>query len=230
VTLALHRPDLQAMVAVLAERYPAPAALTEPLQQILWENIGYLIDDGRRAVLFEEFRARIGLAPLQIAHADDDALLDIARRGGMRPEVRVGRWREIARLTLERADGDLGRTLAALPLAKARALLKAFPTIGDPGADKVLLFAGIAARPSLESNGVRALARLGVFIEGRSYGASYAAAIAALARHGLPDRDWLVTAYLALRDHGKTLCKRTTPLCLACPLDATCAHAVVMTL
>ena len=34
--------------------------------------------------------------------------------------------------------------LRALPLAKARALLKLYPTIADPGADKILLFAGIA--------------------------------------------------------------------------------------
>ena len=228
--LALHRPDLKAVIDILAERYPAPAFLTDPLQQILWENIGYLIDDARRADLFEEFRDRIGLKAHAIEQADGAALYDIARRGGMRPEVRVGRWRDIARIALDGPDGDLGRALAALPVGKARALLKRFPAIGDPGADKILLFAGVAARPSLDSNGVRALARLGFFIEQASYAASYRAAIAALTRHGEPDRDWLIRAHLVLRDHGKTLCKRATPLCLACPLDAACAHATTLTL
>ncbi|MFX8879625.1 hypothetical protein ABTM72_20090, partial [Acinetobacter baumannii] len=81
-----------------------------------------------------------------------------AERGGMRPDVRVERWRSIARITLE-AGGDLRAALAALPLVKARALLKRFPTIADPGADKVLLFSGVAPRPCLESNGLRVFCR-----------------------------------------------------------------------
>jgi endonuclease-3 len=131
----------------------------------------------------------------------------------MRPETRVQRWRNIAKIAADRAGGDLAGALRSLPLDKARALLKAFPVIGDPGADKILLFADIAARPSLDSNGVRALAHLGFFAEGRDYAASYRAAIDALVRRGEPDRAWLVTAYLVLREH--------------CPLDAACAHALV---
>ncbi len=140
--------------------------------------------------------------------------------------MRVGRWREIARIVLDGAGGDLAGTLAAVPLAKARALLKRFPAIGDPGADKILLFSGVAVRPSLESNGVRALARLGLYIQQRDYAASYRAAIEALARYGVMERDWLVTAHQVLREHGKALCRRAAPQCMACPLDEGCAHAV----
>jgi endonuclease-3 len=228
--MAIAHPDLRGVIAELALRYARPQILTDPLQQILWENIGYLIDDERRVVLFEEFAGRVGLTPGQIEAADDATLLDIARRGGMRPETRVLRWRKIAEIVESRAGGDLSGALRALPLAKARALLKAFPVIGDPGADKILLFAGIAARPSLDSNGVRALARLGFFAEGRDYAASYRAAMEALVRHGDPDRAWLITAYWVLRDHGRTLCKRAGPICLPCPIDAACAHAVVVRL
>ena len=220
------RLDLREVVAELARRHLAPTFLTDPLQQVLWENIGYLIDDAQRALLFEEFKTRVGLEAYLIAQADGAVLFDIARRGGMRPDTRVQRWRDIAQIVLTRAGGDLEGALRALPLAKARALLKAFPGIGDPGADKILLFTGVATRPSLESNGVRALARLGLFIDQRDYGASYRAAMDALNRYGEPDRDWLITAYLVLREHGRTLCKRSAPLCLTCPLDADCAHAV----
>ncbi len=220
-------PDLRETVAILASSHPAPDILTDPLHQVLWDNMGYLIDDERRAAIFQAFAARVGLSPAQIAAADDAALFDLAGRGGMRPETRVQRWRDIARIAMERADGDLGGTLKALPLAKARAMLTAFPTIGEPGADRILLFAGVAPRPCLESNGLRVLARLGFFVEARSYAASYRAAIDILARDGLAERDWLVTAYLSLRDHGRSLCKRGAPLCHACPLDSRCAHAAV---
>jgi endonuclease-3 len=216
--------DLRGVVAELALRYPPAPILTDPLQLILWENIGYLIDDERRNALFAEFTARVGLTPRQIEAADGAILIDIARKGGMRPEARVERWRQIARLA---TGGDLDSALRSMPLSKARTLLKGFPVIGDPGADKILLFAGIAVRPSLESNGVRALARLGYFREGRDYSATYRAAIDALIQHGDTDRAWLITAYLVLRDHGRTLCKRAGPICLPCPLDAVCAHAEV---
>ncbi|QUD86997.1 hypothetical protein [Phenylobacterium montanum] len=211
----------------LAALYPPGEPLTDPLQQILWENIGYLIDDDRRAVLFETFRAEIGLDPQAILKADPKRLMPIAQRGGMRPEIRVERWRTIAEITLAQAGGDLLATLQRLPLTRARALLKHYPTIADPGADKVLLFAGVAPRPALESNGVRTLARQGFFAEQKSYSASYRAAVEVLATFGQPDRDWLMRAYLALRDHGRALCKRSKPQCLACPLDPDCAHAPV---
>ena len=219
--------SLKQVIAELARHYPAPAILTDPLELIVWENIGYLIDDERRLELFEEFRARVGFEPGRIALADDAALLMIAKRGGMRPETRVERWRSIARIALEDSGGDLDRTLRALPLGKARALLKRFPVIGDPGADKILLFCGLAPQPSLESNGLRALARLGFFAEQSSYSASYRAAIAVLIEQGEPDRDWLVSAHLALRAHGQALCRRSAPRCLPCPLDPLCAHAKV---
>jgi endonuclease-3 len=210
------------------EQLPAPGpdpAPRDAFGQILWENIGYLIDDGRRRELFGEFAARIGVDAHVILLAPDADLLDIARRGGMRPEVRVGRWRQIAEITLGPGGGDLDRTLRSLPPGKARALLKLYPAIGDPGADKILLFAGISPRPSLDSNGVRVLARLGFAQEQKAYGATWRQAVAALAKEGLTEAGPLVQAYLTLRAHGQTTCKRSAPLCMACPLDAVCAHS-----
>jgi endonuclease-3 len=218
------------IVAALAERYPTPATPTDPFELILWENIGYLVDDERRRRLFDDFASAVGLDPASIAAADGGLLLRLAKAGGMRPETRVERWREIARIVLEDCGGDFQRTLRALPIPKARALLRRFPTIGDPGADKVLLLAGLAATPALESNGLRALARLGVFVEQAAYPASYKAAIAALQSQGRPDAAWLATAFHVLREHGKTLCRRGAPLCVVCPLDEGCAHVAVRAL
>jgi endonuclease III len=199
----------------------------DPFHHVLWDNIGYLVDDPRRRRLYDRFAAEIGLDPAAIAAADQTALMSIASEGGMHPGVRVERWRAIAALTLEQASGDLDATLRALLLAKARTLLKQFPTIGDPAADKILLFAGIAALPALESNGLRVLARLGLFVEGRSYDQSYKAGIAVLKAQGPSDFDGLRRAYLALREHGKTLCRRSQPECAPCPLSDGCPRSVV---
>jgi endonuclease III len=220
-------PALIEVVATLKRHLRIAPVPTDPFQLILWENIGYLIDDEKRRTLFDAFAATVGLEPAAIAAADEAVLLPLAKRGGMRPETRVERWRTIARLIAERCGGDLAASLRALPLAKARALLKAFPMIGDPGADRVLLLSGLAARPCLESNGLRSLARLGFFKEQASYNASYKAAIAALVSQGLADAAWLTDAHLLLREHGKTLCRRGVPLCVACPLEPVCSKAPV---
>jgi adenine-specific DNA glycosylase len=220
-------PGLIEVVATLKRRLTVAPVPTEPFQMILWENIGYLVDDERRRALFDAFAETVGLDPKAISAADDAVLLPLARRGGMRPETRVERWRTIARIIAERCGGDLEATLRALPVPKAPALLKLFPVIGDPGADKILLLSGIAARPALESNGLRVLARLGFFKEQGSYAASYRAGIEVLTAQGRPDRAWLRDAHHLLRELGKLTCERGVPICTACPLEPVCPKAPV---
>jgi endonuclease-3 len=230
--MAAGRPagEVAPVVAALMRHLTAAPVPTEPFAMILWENIGYLVDDERRRRLFDGFEEQIGLDPAAIAAASDAELMPLAERGGMRAETRVERWRTLARIVLTQAGGDLDATLRTLPVAKARALLKTFPVIADPGADKILLLCGIAPRPALESNGVRALARLGFFQEQASYDRSYKAAIAVLVEGGRSDGGWLTDAHLMLRELGKTTCKRGEPICAACPVDPICAHAAVKAL
>jgi len=220
-------PSLKTVVAKLAKLYPLSEPLTDPLAILLWENIGYLIDDTRRAELFAEFQKKIGLSAHRIANAPMPDLTDIAKRGGMHPQKRAERLIEIGRLAINECDGDILSKLHALPLPKARNLLRKFPSVGDPGADRILLFSGVAPQPCLESNGLRVLVRLGFCTEGKSYAQTYKGAITALTAEGLDDAEWLKRVYMVLREHGKSLCKRSQPLCEPCPLDAVCAHRPV---
>ena len=214
-------------VAALAKLYPLSQPLRDPLAILVWENVGYLIDDEKRGVLFEEFRKRIGLKAAQIANAPTPILADIAKRGGMNPQVRADRLKEIGRLAISACDGDVVAKLSALPLPKARVLLKKFPSVGDPGADRIILFAGIAARPAIGSDGLRALIRLGYVAQQKSYGTTYRIATQILEKAGVPSAAWYETAYLVLREHGRALCKRAAPVCEPCPLDRHCAHRSV---
>src|ERR1700675_3016877 len=106
-------------VAQLSELYGSDvgAGPTTPFEIILWKNIGYLIDDDHRTALFGEFSKRVGMSAGAIAAASPKVLLDIAKRGGMRPEARVENWRRIAALTMEHTDGDLNAALRKLPVA-----------------------------------------------------------------------------------------------------------------
>ena len=227
---AVTRLSLLEVVEALRGVYAPPPLPADPLALILWENTGYLIDDQRRTLLFRELRELTGLSAARILETGDAELMKIAERGGMRPDVRIERWRTIAAIVAEDCGGDLRGALAGLPLAKARKLLQRFPMIGGPGADKVLLFSGLHALPTVESNAVRVLARLGLLQEQPSYAANYKAAVDLLVRQSRPDGPWLMDAFQLLRAHGQALCRRGVPQCLACPLDVDCAHVPVAAL
>jgi endonuclease III len=68
------------------------------------------------------------------------------------------------------------------------------------------------------------LARLGLVREGTSYARTYAAS-REVARDLARTPKALQEAHLLLQQHGQTLCKRTAPRCVACPLEAGCAYA-----
>jgi hypothetical protein len=64
---------------------------SDPFELILWENVVYLLSDQRREAAFEALRERVGVTPEAILAAPQTTLLEIAKMGGMRPEVRVER-------------------------------------------------------------------------------------------------------------------------------------------
>ncbi len=107
--------------------------------------------------------------------------------------------------------------------------LKQYPTIGDPCAQKILLFTGTAPILALDSNGLRGLVRLGYTDEKKNYGATYRAAQEALAGQTGTDCAWLVEVHQLLRRHGQELCRRTEPACRVCPLLRNCDFGQVAT-
>jgi endonuclease-3 len=217
--------SLQRIIAQLEKRYGTPAApLSDPFELILWENIGYLINDEKRKMAFERLRKEVGLKPSDILSAPPARLFEIAKLGGIHPETRAQRLREIAHIVFNDFDGDLNQALK-LPLPKAIKALKKFPSIGDPGAEKILLFTKTYPVLALESNGLRVLLRLGFGEEQKNYSASYRSVREALADQIGDDCDFLIKAHELLRLHGKEICKTNHPKCDLCPLNETCQGA-----
>ena len=217
------------LISQLRRHYGAPEAPAAkgPFELVLWENACYLLSDERRLEVFEALREQVGLSAAAIDGASDKVLLPLARRGGMRPETRVFRWREIARITLNQYAGDLDSVLK-LPYADAKRALKQFPCIGDPGAEKILLLCGLSSGLPIESNGLRVLVRLGWGRLQRNYGATYRSVQDDLKPELPSSAKNLSEAHLLLRTHGKTLCKDKAPLCHQCPVSADCDYAQSM--
>lgn len=222
-------PEPQPLARVLAalERIhgapPRPVPRT-PLQWILWENVAYLVDDERRKRAFEALRRSVGLTAEALDAASREELLAVTRLGGMHPEARVDKLKDVADLAREHGGKGLESVLR-LPPAAARKVLGRFPGIGKPGADKILMACGAADELALESNGLRVLLRLGYGEEAASYATTYRSVQVALAGQRKDDSAWALRAHQLLRTHGQTLCKRSAPDCDACPLARGCPSA-----
>jgi endonuclease III len=199
-----------------------PPKLAGPWEMILWENVAYLADDERRRQAFQTLKRNVGIEPTEILAASDEALIEVTSYGIM-PEQFAGKLRTCARIALEEFDGDLGPVLQ-LPLAKAKKALQRFPGIGEPGAEKILLFNRAYPVLALESNGLRALLRLGFGEERKSYSTTYRLVREATGDGLGKDYSALIQAHLLLRRHGQELCRRSEPLCGECPLAADCAY------
>ncbi len=218
-------PDFKKLITRLKRHYGDPKLppARGPFALVLWENACYLLPDERRAAVFAGLKKKVGLKPAAILNANHDTLLELATMGGMRPETRVFRWLEIARITIDQFQGDLDQILE-WPYPKAKKALKQFPNIGDPGAEKILLFCGAVDGLPLEWNGNRVLTRVGYGREQKDYSKMYRSVQEDL-RDELPRRpEDLARAHLLLRRHGKEICRNNNPLCHSCPVSELCAY------
>ena len=172
---------------------------------MLRENVGYLVDDEARDSAMTRLRRATRLDPARILAAPDEVLATVVI--GMRPVDRIERLRRCAELRL------------------AGAPWKAYPGIGRPGVERIELFSGRRAVLALESNGARALVRLGYGAVGRSYDATYRSVQAAAAAELKPSVEVLRRAHLLLRHHGQVVCRRIAPHCGECPVASRCPAA-----
>jgi endonuclease-3 len=201
---------------------PAPPVVTDPFEMIVADSAAYLVDDDRRARVFARLEEEVGIDPLAIVGTPTPVLVAIIRDGGMLPEHRAEKLMKAASTALEIGLDSLRKLMRTDP-KKAGKLLQKFPGIGEPGADKILLFSRAKRTLGADSNVLRVLVRLG-FGEGdeSNYSRMYRSAAEAVAPQLPEDYPWLISAHQLLRRHGQEICRRSSPLCEACPLTGGC--------
>ncbi len=193
---------------------------TDPFQQILWVNVAYLADDTRREAAFKTLKKEVGLTPEKILHAPI-AKLQKATKFGILSERFAGKLHECAQIALDEFQGDL-KAVVALPLDEARRALRKFPGVGEPGAEKILLFSGRQPLLAPDSNGLRVLRRLGLSPNEEGYSAAYAAARETTSAQLGADTPTMQRAHQLFRRHGQETCRTTAPTCDRCPLASMC--------
>ena len=209
----------------LETRYGPQAATwpTEPYEFLVWWHCGYPASDAACERGWEALRRAVGIAPEKILAASDAKLAEALKAGGMVPELRAQRLRQIAERVLREFGGDLRGALAG-PLDAARKLLKKFPNIADAGADRILLFAGLSPVAAVPSNCPQVLVRIQLGLERENYGVTYREAQKLLEAEVRPALEARQRAYLLLKRHGQELCKRTKPKCERCPVSGECRY------
>lgn len=203
-----------------------PSWPTDPYEFLVWWHCGYPASDAACAKGWKKLGSEIGIDPDKLLAATPRALAAALKPGGLIPELRALRLKEIAMRVRDQLGGDLRAALAG-PTSHARKILKKFPGIADPGADRILLFAGITPVAAVPSNCTQVLVRV---IHGRergNYAIDYRESQRAIGGEVRETIDARTRAYLLLRNHGQEICKRTKPKCKECPINSSCAFFAV---
>lgn len=220
----MTRQEFTALLRKLEKHHGAIAFAepTDPYELIVYTNCGYPPSQDNCRKGFEALKGAVGLSPTALLEASERLLAKALRAGGIVPELRASRLKLIARLVTEDFGGNLSSALDGSKAA--RKALKRFPTIGDPGADKILLFCAGVPIAAVPSNCLHVPLRLGLAAERSSYAASYRSVQEALMRLLAGEPEAMKHAYALLRHHGQELCRRTVPLCGRCPVVQMCPY------
>src|SRR5215469_15009176 len=109
-----------------------PCWPSDPYLFLLWWYCGYPASDASCTKGWKELTGKIGTDPDAILATHPATLAAALKPGGMFPELRAERMKEVAARIKDEFDSDLRAALAG-PIIKVRKLLKSFPSIADPG-------------------------------------------------------------------------------------------------
>jgi endonuclease III len=215
-------PILDTLESVYGEQ--VPGFPVDPYLFLIWWHCGYPPGEERCQRGWKALEAAIGVSAAELAAAGSTRIARALKAGGMVPELRAARVRSIARSVLEDYAGDLRAALAALPEGEARKRLTKFPGIGAPGADRILLFAGLAPVAAVPSGSPHVLVRIESGREGAKYTETYRQAQQLIEAQSPATLAARSRAYLLLQRHARESCKARNPKCGQCPVCGSCRY------
>lgn len=203
-------------------RWPA-----DPYDFLVWWHCGYPASEERCVRGWESLNEAIGTSPKMLVEAPYSKLTRALKSGGMVPELRARRLKEIAQRVEDEFDGDLRSALSRLPLTQARRLLRTFPGIANPGADRIVLFGGIATVAAVPSSCPDVLIRIRSGRPHEAYNTNYREAQQIIQNQVADTFAARTRAYLLVQQHGRRVCKHLNPECSVCPVSGSCAFFAV---
>src|SRR5262249_16073087 len=107
---------------------------TDPYFFLYWSYCGYPPTDLRCSQVWESLNNEVRVSIPEILAVRPAKLASALKPGGMMPELRAQRLKELGARIKDECGGDLRQALVG-PIAQVRKILKSFPSIGNPGAD-----------------------------------------------------------------------------------------------
>jgi endonuclease III len=200
-----------------------PSCPIDPYEFLVWWHCGYPASDERCTKGWAALRADVGTGAEILLKTPTPKLVSALKAGGMVPELRAIRLKEIANRVINEFGGDLWTGLRGD--AKAiRKVFKSFPNIGNPGADRIMLFAAIAPVAAIPSNCPHVLVRITEGAEHENYSLTYKDAQRKIDEAVKPTIEARTRAFLLLKAHGQKVCKLTNPHCSECGVRQQCAY------
>src|SRR6266566_4357761 len=182
------------------------AGPTDAYEMIVFLNCGYPASDGACAKGFDALKREVGVQPNKLLAVSRAKLAKLMRPSVIVPAACAERLKDIAGTVKNEFDEDLTAALEKRiaeakgrpangsgenNLKAAKKVLQQFPTIGEPSAEKILLFSGLAPVAG---------------VPGKNYAANYRTARGVLDM-GLPRTfEARKRAYLLLKKHGQEIC------------------------
>ena len=198
-----------------------PAPPRDPFILFVWEVLSVHSTPRKRDAALAALKRIRALTPDAMWRAPQKKIEECVAVAGPYLEQRLGRLR--AGVELFRRTPALNAIIRG-PLPAARRALKPFPTLGEGGASRMLLFAADHPVLPVDARVSRVARRLGFGEELPDFKKTSRSVQAAIAPELPQELDAYRRAYILLSHHGAATCTEADPHCGICPLVTDCPH------
>jgi endonuclease III len=211
---------LETALARLQKFYGAlPTPPRDPFILFVWEVLSVHSTPRKRDAALAALKRIRALTPDAMWRAPQKKLEECVAIAGPYLEQRLLRLR--TGVDLFRKTPGLSAVIRG-PLPAARRALKPFPTLGEGGASRMLLFAADHPVLPVDARVSRVARRLGYGEELQDFKKTSKSVQAAITRELPQELDACRRAYILLSHHGGATCTESEPHCGVCPLLDDC--------
>ena len=213
---------LETALARLQKFYGAlPTPPRDPFILFVWEVLSVHSTPRKRDAALAALKRIRALTPDAMWRAPKKKIEECVAVAGPYLDQRLERLR--AGVELFRKTPALNAIIRG-PLPAARRALKPFPTLGEGGASRMLLFAADHPVLPVDARVSRVARRLGYGEELTDFKKTAKSVQAAVAPELPQELDAYRRAYILLSHHGAATCTEADPHCGICPLVADCPY------
>jgi len=189
----------------------------DPFKLLIGTILSQHTSDKNSHSAFRKLEEEVEVTPKVLASMDIADIKHLIKSAGL-ANIKARRIRAVSTVVLDRFGGNLSQVLA-LPLEKARQILRSFPGVGEKTADVVLGFSGCKSVIPVDTHLFTVAKRFGIVNSHK-----YEDVRVAYERLILPEKR--TQAHLLFIQLGKKICLARKPRCYLCPISQLCPKRI----